>query len=262
MTNYLAIVKKDLHTLFVSPVAYVVLAVFFGLSGFFFNVITEGIIDQVNMMSFQSQQYGQAPEPIDVPALILRNFFGLISTVLLFLLPMVTMGVFSEERKRGTIELLFTSPLSSAQLILGKFSAVMVFFLIMLLPTVLNSLLIYIYSDPKPPLGTILSAFLGALLLGGALLAMGVFISSLTENQIVAAVLTFGLFLVLWVIESVADPGTTLMNETLRYLSILSHYEDFIKGIIDTQHVVFYLSFIALGLFLTSVSLDSVRWRQ
>ena len=79
MRNYLAIVKKDLHTLFVSPVAYVVLAVFFGLSGFFFNVITEGIIDQVSMMSFQSQQFGQAPEPIDVPALILRNFFGLIT---------------------------------------------------------------------------------------------------------------------------------------------------------------------------------------
>jgi ABC-2 type transport system permease protein len=103
---------------------------------------------------------------------------------------------------------------------------------------------------------------LGAFLLGGALLATGLFVSSLTENQIVAAVITFGVFIVLWVIDATAGTGTTLTSETLRYLSILNHYDDFTKGVLDSQHLVFYLSFIFLGLFLTSVSLDSSNWRQ
>jgi ABC-2 type transport system permease protein len=256
MRNYSAIVQKELHTLFVSPIAYVVLAVFFGVSGTFFYIITKFYVDQSAM-----RQFG-GPIPMDIPTLILQSYLGVMSTILLFVLPMVTMGIFSEERKRGTIELLMTSPLTHLQLVLGKFSAVVVFLLVMLIPAVLNILFLVTYSDPAPSAAPFLVGLLGPILLGSALLAMGTFISSLTENQIVAAALTFGVFIILWILDAGAGASTTLWNETLRYLSVLNHYEDFTRGILDTQHVVFYLSFVVLGLFMTSLSLDSEKWRK
>jgi ABC-2 type transport system permease protein len=257
MRNYLAIVRKELQSLFVSPIAYVVLAVFFGVSGYFFYIILSFYVEQA-----AARQFGPAPFPMDIPTVVMESFLGVLSTILLFLLPMVTMGVFAEERKRGTMELLLTSPITHLQLILGKFTGVFLFLVVMLVPAVLNILLLTVYSDPRPSASPYLVGLLGALLLGGSLLAVGVFISSLTENQIVAAATTFGVFIILWVLDAAAAASTTLWNETLRYLSVLNHYEDFTKGILDTRHVVFYLSFVFMGLFLTSVSLDSEKWRK
>ena len=262
MRNCLALVKKELHSLFVSPIAYVILAVFFAVTGYFFYIILGNVIEFMMQRAFQSQQFGAAPPPFDASTTVIRGFFGVLGTILLFLVPMITMGVFAEEKRRGTIELLFTSPLTNLQLILGKFTALVLFLLVMLVPSILNSVLLYYLSDPTPPLSPMLMGYLGAFLLGGALLAMGVFVSSLTENQIISAVITFGAFLVLWVIDAAVGSATTLGNEVIRYLSVLNHYEDFTKGVLDSQHIVFYLSFIFLGLFLTSLSLDSVKWRQ
>lgn len=200
--------------------------------------------------------------PMDVPTMVIESFLGVLSTIILFLLPMVTMAIFAEERKRGTIELLLTSPITHLQLIMGKFSAAMIFLAVMLIPAILNILIIMTYSDPTPSITPFLIGLLGVILLGGALLAIGIFISSLTENQIVAAAATFGVFIILWVIDASAGASTTAWNETLRYLSVLNHYDDFTKGILDTQHLVFYTSFIFLGLFLTSLSLDSDKWRK
>jgi ABC-2 type transport system permease protein len=257
MRNYWAIILKELNTLFVSPIAYVVLAVFYGVSGYFFYIILSFYVQQSAM-----RQFGPSSFPMDIPTMIMESFLGVLSTILLFLLPMVTMGVFAEERKRGTIELLLTSPITHLQLILGKFSAVMGFLVVLLAPAVFNVLLLILYSDPKPSASPYLVGLLGAFLLGGSLLAVGLFISSLTENQIVSAAATFGVFIVLWVLDAAADTSTTVWNETLRYLSVLNHYQDFTKGILDSQHVVFYVSFMFLGLFLTSVSLDSEKWRK
>ena len=256
MRNYMAIVGKELRSLFVSPIAYVVLAVFFGVSGYFFFIILGFYVEQSAMRQFN------APFPMDVPTLVMQSYLGVLSTILLFLLPMVTMGIFAEEKRRGTIELLLTSPLTHLQLILGKFSAALVFLLVMLIPAVLNTALLVLYSNPSPQVIPFLAGLLGAFLLGGALLAIGVFVSTLTENQIVAAASTFGVFIILWVIDASAGASTTILNETLRYLSVLNHYEDFTKGVFDTQHLVFYLSFMVLGLFLTSLSLDSGKWRK
>lgn len=200
--------------------------------------------------------------PMDVPGMVMESYLGVLSTILLFLLPMVTMGILAEERKRGTIELLLTSPITHAQLVLGKFSGALIFVMTMLLPVLFNVLLLFTYSEPAPKIGAYLVGILGALLLGSALVAIGLFISSLTENQIVAAALTFGVFIVLWVLDAAAASATTTWNETLRYLSVLNHYEDFTKGVLDTQHLVFYLSFVILGLYLTSVSLESEKWRK
>jgi len=257
MKNFLAIVQKELQTLFVSPIAYVVLAVFYGVSGYFFFIIMSWYVQQSSM-----RQYGGSAMPMDVPTMVIESFLGVLSTIILFLLPMVTMAIFAEERKRGTIELLLTSPITHLQLIMGKFSAAMIFLAVMLIPAILNILIIMTYSDPTPSITPFLIGLLGVILLGGALLAIGIFISSLTENQIVAAAATFGVFIILWVIDASAGASTTAWNETLRYLSVLNHYDDFTKGILDTQHLVFYTSFIFLGLFLTSLSLDSDKWRK
>jgi ABC-2 type transport system permease protein len=255
--NYLAILEKELRNLFVSPIAYVVLAVFFGVSGFFFFLI----LDSYHELATR-QQFGGGGFGIDIPTMVMESHLGVLSTILLFLLPMVTMGIFAEEKKLGTIELLLTSPVTHLQLIFGKFSAAFVFLLVMLLPVLLNALILITYSDPSPSLSPFLVGLLGTLLLGGALLAVGIFISSLTENQIVAAAGTFGIFIILWVIDASAGVSTTVWNETLRYISVLNHYDDFTKGVLDTQHLVFYISFVFLGLFLTSLSLDSDKWRN
>lgn len=257
MRNYIAIVRKELHTLFVSPIAYVVLAVFYGVSGYFFWVILDWYHQQAAM-----RQYGGAAMPMDVPTMVMGSYLGVMSTILLFLLPMVTMGIFAEERKRGTMELLLTSPITQLQLILGKFTGAALFLMLMLLPAILNSLFLVSFSEPAPSASPYLVGLLGALLLGGALVAVGLFISSLTENQIVAAAGTFGVFIILWVLDASAGASTTAGNEIIRYLSVLNHYEDFTKGVLDTQHLVFYASFMVLGLFLTSLSLASDRWRK
>lgn len=262
MRNYRAVVQKELQTLFVSPVAYVVLAVFFFLTGFYFYAYLQGVLDWVMQQAAQAQQFGGNPPPFDAPGVVMQGFFGLLSFMLLFLVPMITMGSFAEEKKLGTIELLLTAPLTHSQIILGKFSALIIFLVVMLTPTIVNTVLLYMFSEPAFPLVPILLGYVGVFLLGGALLAFGLFFSSMTENQIVSVAVTFGVFMILWVIDFAAGTSSTMLNELLRYLSILKHYEDFTKGILDSQHLVFYCSMIFLGLFLTSVSLNSVRWRQ
>lgn len=262
MRNYLAIIRKELHALFVSPIAYLVLAVFFALTGYYFYIILNFYVTQAWEMMMRSQQFGGAPPPMDVSFQVMRNFFGVLSTFLLISFPAVTMGTFAEEKKRGTMELLATSPITNLQLVLGKFTAVLLFLAVMLVPTSFNTLLLFFYSEPNFAWGPVLTCYLGALLLGGAGLSIGVFFSSLTENQIVAFFSTLGVFLLLWVLDASAGAGTSFSSEVIKYLSILNHYDDFTKGILDSQHVVFYLSFIVLGIFLTSVSLDSSKWRQ
>jgi gliding motility-associated transport system permease protein len=262
MKNVLAIFEKEIKSYFVSPIAYVVLTVFLIIAGYFFYNILTIFMERSMFAAMQSQQFGGPPPSIDVPALVSRNFFGVLSTVILFMLPMVTMASFADEKRRGTIELLMTSPVTNLQVICGKFLGALVFFLIMLLPTMLYQIFILIYSSPRMAFGPIFSGYLGLLLLGGALISLGIFISTLTENQIVAASVTFGAFLILWVIDLSARSGGTTLQEILSYLSILNHFEDFSKGVIDTSSVVIYASFIFLGLFLTFRSIESLRWRQ
>jgi ABC-2 type transport system permease protein len=238
-----------------------VIGFFLLITGYFFSNILSFIMQQAMMAAMQSQQ-GQAPPDIDVPSLVIRNFTGIVSTIVLFMIPMLTMGVYAEERKRGTMEMLMTSPITELQIVLGKYLASLALFLVMLLPTMIYHLVMARYSDPALPWKVLLSGYLGIFLLGAVLLAIGGFISSLTESQIVAGVVTFVVFLLLWVIDFGARGSTTWWGETLQYMSVLRHFEDFTRGVIDTTGLVFYLSMIALGLFLTLRTLDSMRWRR
>lgn len=255
-----AIFRKEMGHYFVSPVAYIILAVFLLLSGFFFHVILSDMMQQAMQNQFQGMQMG-FPMEFDVPSQTMRNFFGWISFFLLFLTPMLTMGVYSEERKRGTMELLMTSPVTESQIVLGKFLASVTLLVVMLLPTVFYQAFMYLHSEPMPPWKVMFGGYLGALLLGASLMALGSFISSLTENQLVAAVLTFAAFLVVWVIDIGHGLGAG-WGTVFSYLSIIRHYEDFTRGVIDTSSLVYYASFIFLFVFLTVRTVDSMRWRR
>jgi ABC-2 type transport system permease protein len=246
MRSLYAIYRKEMGHYFVSPVAYVLVGLFLFLTGFLFDFY-------VNVANDQSP---------DAPTWLLRAYLGFLVLVFLFFLPMVTMGVYADERKRGTIELLMTSPITELQIVLGKFFASLTLFAAMLLPTSGCIIFVWLHSDPVPPFRIVLSGYLGALLFGGSLLALGSFLSSLTENQIIAAAITFGAFLTLWVIDFGARGAGGPVGQILQYLSVINHYDDFTRGIIDTSGVTYYLSFIILFIFLTVRSVDSMRWRR
>src|SRR5437667_1670041 len=178
MRNILAIVERELRAYFTSPIAYVVLTIFVFLSGLFFRSILAQVLQMGLMSQLQAQQLG--PRAMDMPGMITRGFLSTMSVILLFVMPMLTMGLFSEEKKRGTIELLLTSPITDLQIVLGKFLAAFSFIVILLLTTWIPISVLYIYSTPAS--GPILTAYLGLLLYGLAIASIGVFISTLTET--------------------------------------------------------------------------------
>ena len=262
MRSLYAVYRKEMGHYFVSPIAYIIIGLFLILSGYFFMAFLSEIIRSAMQQGLEEMQYGGGAQAIDVPGLVIRYYFGLLGTLFLFLLPMLTMGVYSEERKRGTMELLMTSPITELQIVLGKFLASMTLFAAMLLPTAGAIVYMWMHSDPAPPFRIVLGGYLGALLFGGALLSLGTFLSSLTENQIIAAVLTFAAFLLLWAIDFGVQAAGGPTGQVLQYLSVINHYDDFTRGIIDTAGVTYFVSFMILFLFLTVRSVDSMRWRR
>lgn len=259
MRNILAIVEREIRAYFVSPVAYVVLTMFVFLSGVFFQTILSQVVRTVQLVQLQSQRFGQAAQPIDVPGEISRQYFGTLSVILLFMLPMITMALFSEEKKRGTIELLLTAPLRDLEVVLGKFFSAVAFYVILLATTVVPISVLFLYGDPA--WGPLLTGYLGLFLYGVALLAIGLFISTLTENQIVSGVMSFGAILLLWMVDVIGQNAAATTRAVLTHLSILAHLSDFMNGVLATSDLIFYLSMVTVGLFLTYRSIDALRWR-
>jgi ABC-2 type transport system permease protein len=251
--NIASIAGKELRSYFVSPVAWVMMGLFAFIFGYFFTAYL-----RIFMMNSMQSQFGGG-QPMNVNMSLIRPLLGNASVLVLFLLPMITMRTYSEEKRSGTIELLLTSPLTDLEIILGKFVGAIGLYGAMLLVTVPYVVILFFAGDPEwRPL---IAGYLGLFLLGSCFIAVGLFISSLTKNQMVAGAATFVVFLFFWIINWVADGAGPLMSQVLSYLSITEHFDDFGKGIIDTKHVIFYLSFIAFGLFLTLKSVDSERWR-
>jgi ABC-2 type transport system permease protein len=182
-----------------------------------------------------------------------------VSVIVLFLMPMITMRLFAEEKRSGTIELLLTSPLRDTEIILGKWLAAMLLYLCLIGISALNILFLFRYGQPD--WRALLVGYLGLILLGAAFLGLGSFLSTLTKNQIVAASLTFGVFLLLWVLDWVSSFSTGTGGKLASYLSITTHFEQFAKGVLDLKDVVYYLSVSFLGIFLTARSMESLRWR-
>jgi ABC-2 type transport system permease protein len=196
---------------------------------------------------------------MDVNEWVIRGILSNVAVVGLFMVPMITMRLFAEEKRSGTIELLVTSPLRDLEIILGKWLAAIILYGAMLLISLVSMLTLYMYG--KPDWRPMMLGYLGLLLQGGAMLAIGAFISACTKNQIVAAVGGFGILLPLWIMGWFSSLGDSWLTKVLAYLSITDHIDSFAKGVLDMKDVVFYVSLIALGLFLTARAMESIRWR-
>ena len=253
MRNVLAIAQRELNGYFASPIAYVLLGFFALMFGWFFYV-------PLAYFQQQSGNMGMNPtQALNINQMLIGPTLMNTTVIMLFLFPAVTMRTYSEEKRSGTIELLLTSPVTDVQIIFGKFLGAMLLYMAMLAITLIHLGVLFIYGDPEwKPIAT---GYLGLLLMGGSFLSLGLFISSLTKNQIVALIATFATFLMLWVINWISTFVGPTMQTVLTFLSLTDHFDDFAKGVIDTKHVIYYLSFMAFGLFLTAKSVDSERWR-
>ena len=252
--NILTIAGKELRGYFASPIAWVMLALFAAIFAFFYGVYLDMFLRNSSQPPF-----GGGPQSVNVNMEMIRGLWSNTTVLVLFLLPMVTMRTYAEEKRTGTFELLLTSPITDVEILLGKFLAVMGLYGAILLITLLDLLILFAFGNPEwRPL---LAGYLGLLLLGGAFVALGLFISSMTKNQMVAGTATFIVLLLFWIINWAADTMGPTPASIVNYLSITQHFDDFGKGIIDTKHVIFYLSFITFGLFLTLKSADAERWR-
>ncbi|HEY3081371.1 MAG TPA: ABC transporter permease [Chloroflexota bacterium] len=236
MTVTMAIARRELGAYFRSPLAYVITAAFLVIAGYFFSV---------NVI-FSRQA-------------TVRPLFQTMYTILLLIAPMVTMRLLAEEQKSGTIELLLTSPVRDLEVVLGKFLAGLGFFAAMLALTLYYPFLLRMYGNPDT--GGIVGGYLGALLFCGAIVAVGLFTSSLTQNQIIAAVLSFAILLLLWVVDGLSSVFGGRIGDALQYLALYPHFNDMTRGAIDTKDVVYYLTVILTALFLTWRSLEARRWR-
>jgi len=259
MKNLSAVFNREIKSYFSSPVAYVVIGLFLLLSGLFFYLILTNFVQMSMRADMQAQQYQMAAPKLNVNLMAIRPILHNMSLFALFFLPLITMRLYSDEKKTGTIELLMTSPVSNMQVILGKYFAATVLFLVMLAGTFAYIIFTMIYGNPEIP--PIFVGYLGLLLLGMSYLSFGLFFSTLTDNQIIAAVSTVVFILFFWAIGWVAGQLSPELGRILSDFSLIEHFDDFAKGVLDTKHVVFYISFIIMGLFLSYVSIESSRWR-
>jgi ABC-2 type transport system permease protein len=240
----LVICRRDLHSYFGSFTAYILLAVFLVLSGYFFYS------DLIFFILFGG---------FTLPSGLWQFVFIDMRFVAMLVLPLVTMRLFAEEKRLGTMELLWTYPVRDGEIVAGKFLAAWIFFLVMLLPTAINPLLFYQYHAFE--LGPLFAGYLGMVLLGTAFIACGMFISSLTEHQVVSAMGTYGILVFFWFLTWNEEVASQDLVRILLGLSLFDHFYNFARGVIDTRSVVFFLCFIALFLFLTWQSLGTRKWR-
>src|SRR4026207_1677443 len=235
MRNVLAIAEKELRSYFASPIAYILIGFFSLLFGWFFYVYLMAFVNQ----SEQMMQFGGGGGA-NVNQMMIRGLLQNTAVIILFVMPMITMRTYSEEKRPGTGEPLLTSPVTDLEIILGKFIGALALYGAMLLVTMLYILILFKIGNPE--WRPIVAGYLGLLLMGGCFLSTGLFISSLTKNQIVAGFLTFATFLMLWVIGWLGESSSPTTRDVLNYISITEHFEDFSRGIIDTKHLVYYLS--------------------
>lgn len=258
MRNVLTIAGRELRSIFVSPIAYVVMTGFLLLGGwFFFNLLARFNLLVSMYSSFQGG--AEAMQRLNVNEFVLAPLFHNLSVVLVILIPMITMRGFAEEKRAGTYELLLTSPVATWEIVLGKFVGMVAFISVMVALTSIYGLILWIYGNPE--VGIMISGYLGLLLLAITFVTIGLFASSLTENQIIAAVTGLVMLLLLFVIAWPADSAGKVVGDVLRYVSVTEHFAGLVKGVIDSKSLVYFVTMIAGWLFLTQRSVESIRWR-
>lgn len=249
------IFKKEMRLYFGSPVAWVVMTIFLFIAGYFFY----SIFAFYTLASMQSAMNPQMSRELNVTDSVLRPLFSNMSVILLLLMPLITMRLFAEERRSGTIELLLTYPVRDGAVLVAKYlSALALYALMLALTLVYPAILVYF---TRVEWGPLLTGYLGLLLMGATFLGIGIFASSLTENQIVASITTFGTLLFLWVIGWSAEYVGGTWGRVLSHLSLLDHFDTFARGVLDTKDVIYYLNVTILALFLSLRSLEARRWK-
>ena len=238
MKNTYQIIKRELGTYFASPIAYVISAIFLAVMGGLFGFIL-----------YYSREA------------TMRYLFGHVIIILFLVLvsQALTMRLLAEEKRSGTLELLLTSPVRDWEVVLGKYVASLGAFLVMTLLTAYMPILLLRVG--KPDVGPMLSGYLGLILLGSALLAIGLFASSLTQNQIVAAIVGVGITLLMWLVSGLSEMVSGGVKAVVEYLPLFAHYNDMLRGVIDTKDILYYVSVVALFLFLSTRVLESRRWK-
>ena len=254
--KFTGLYKKEIKIFFNLPIAYAAIIVFIVLGGYFFS----SMANYYSSMSIQSMnKYYKGAMELSLVGGLYRPYFQNLLVILLLMIPLMTMRLFSEEKREGTAELLFNYPVNDVTIILAKFSAAMTVFAAMIAGSV-SSLIILRTITPIPGM-PLLSAFLGLVLVGAAFIMLGIFVSALTESQIVAAVISFGLLLFFFMISWGAQSAGPIMSKILTNLSIVVHFDNFSKGIIDTGDIMYYVNFIVLFFFLTLRILETKPWR-
>lgn len=262
LRNTAAIMGKEWRHYFGSPIAWVALAMWALLFGFFFNFGLTYFLEMSMRTAQQGMEMGGGGGmKLSLHEYLIRPVLQNMSVVSLFVLPMLTMRLFAEEKRQGTMELLATSPITNLQIVMGKFLAATGLYVAMVLAGLVNVALIWLYAPNPPEWRPVLTGVLALLLVGMSFIALGLFLSTLTRNQIVAGILGFGLALVFWIFSWFDQPTAGTLEKVVAYLGVTTHMDDLSKGVVDAKDIVFYLSVITFGIFAAHQSVESQRWR-
>jgi len=251
------IFRKEIYALFSSPIAYVVVALFLVIVGYlFFSAVTYFAL--ISFEVVQSQDV--SAEGLNFTAFVWNTLFVNAGVTLIFMIPLLTMRSFSEEMKQGTLELVFTFPISDGAIVLGKFLGLCFVFLVMIIPTLVY-IALGLWLGAPLDCGVLVSSYLGLFLLGLSFLSLGMFFSSLTENQVVSASLSFGVLLLFWILGWASDFAGKTTGEIIRNISIIDHFRNLTRGLLDTQDIFFFLLFTVFFLIVTTLRLETRNWR-
>ncbi len=250
-----SIIKRDLKGYFLSPIIYAITTVFLILTGFLFysNLV---VYMRISFSTMQNPYWSYA---LNLTTDFLQPLAGNFAVIFLFLIPVITMRSFSEEKRSGTLELMSTYPVGNGQIILGKYLAAMITISLILILTLIYPLFLYLWSSPETAL--VISTYFGFLGLVSIFVAAGIFASATTDNQIIAALVGFALNLLLWMIGWISPSPEGSLHDVLEHLSVLTHFEPLIKGIISLPAIAYFVTMTALFLFLTGQALESKKWR-
>ena len=258
MRNIFTIAGRELRTIFTSPVAYVVLTGFLILGGwFFFNLVAR--FNMLVSLYTNFEQMGESVGQLNLNEYVIAPLLQNLAVILLILIPMLTMRSFAEEKRSGTYELLLTSPISTGQIVVGKFLGVATFVTLMVALTGLYGAILVAYGNPE--IGVLVAGYLGLWLLALSFTSIGLFASSLTDNQIIAAVTGLVMMLLLFILSWPADSAGEPIASLLRYLAVTEHFAELLRGIVETKTLIYFLSLIGGWMFLAQRSVESIRWR-
>lgn len=252
------ILNRELKSYFSSFTVYIVIIMFLLMTGYYFYNLTATF----SIVSYQAQSdpmMAKQYQLLNINETVIRPLFGSVGIIMLLMTPLLTMRLLAEERKTGTIELLLTFPINDIEVVLGKYLACLAVMLIMVLLTVTYPIILVVLGEPE--VVPIWTGYLGLVLLGASAISLGLFTSSLTENQIVAASLSFAMLFFFWFMSYSIQLVSAGLGQFLGYVSITEHIEGMSKGVVDSTDIIYYLCFIALFLFLTLRSLESKRWK-